>query len=154
MCSRFKPQIGHFAAILADGSVVTWGREGSVGDSSEVQDQLKGVRQIQATDDAFAAILADGSVVTWGPARHGGDSSAVRDQLRGVQQIQATGKAFAAILDDGSVVTWGDEHCGGDCSAVRDQLKGCAADSSHRLGICCHSGRWIRRYLGLCRQWR
>ena len=36
-------------------------------DSSEVQDQLKGVQQVQATScRAFAAILADGSVVTWG----------------------------------------------------------------------------------------
>ena len=60
------------------------------GDSSAVQDQLKGVQQIQATHGAFAAILEDGSVVTWGDANFGGDSSAVRDQLKGVQQIQAT----------------------------------------------------------------
>ena len=47
------------------------------GDSSAVQDQLKGVQQIQATDHAFAAILEDGSVVTWGYADFGGDSSAL-----------------------------------------------------------------------------
>ena len=80
-----------FAAILGDGSVVTWGIAGAGGGSSAVQDQLKGVQQIQATSSAFAAILADGSVVTWGDADFGGDSSAVRDQLKGVQQIQATG---------------------------------------------------------------
>ena len=62
-----------FAAILADGSVVTWGYASFGGDSSAVRDQLRGVQQIQATDHAFAAILADGSVVTWGDARHGGD---------------------------------------------------------------------------------
>ena len=55
-----------FAAILGDGSVVTWGFRG--GDSSAVQDQLSNVRQIQATERAFAAILANGSVVTWGDA--------------------------------------------------------------------------------------
>ena len=66
-------------------------RADSGGDSSAVQDQLKGVVQIQATGWAFAAILEDGSVVTWGDADYGGDSSAVRDQLKGVQQIQATG---------------------------------------------------------------
>ena len=54
---------GAFAAILADGSVVTWGRGG---DSSAVQDQLRNVQQVHATSFAFAAILADGSVVTWG----------------------------------------------------------------------------------------
>ena len=54
-----------FAAILGDGSVVTWGDDRHGGDSSAVRDQLKTVQQIQATnaliDDggAFAAILAD-----------------------------------------------------------------------------------------------
>ena len=48
------------------GRVVTWGAPDSGGDSSEVQDRLKGVQQVQANDRAFAAILADGSVVTWG----------------------------------------------------------------------------------------
>ena len=57
---------GAFAAILADGSVVTWGDEYLGANSWEVQDQLKGVQQVQATDKAFAAILSDGSVVTWG----------------------------------------------------------------------------------------
>ena len=40
--------------------VVTWGVAG--GDSSAVQDQLRNVQQIQASNGAFAAILGDGSV--------------------------------------------------------------------------------------------
>eukprot|EP00434_Breviolum_minutum_P028949 symbB.v1.2.025607.t1/scaffold2446.1/size186988/6 len=115
---------GAFAAILEDGSVVTWGAAGIGGDSSAVRDQLRDVQQIQANNVAFAAILADGSIVTWGDESRGGDSSAVRDQLRGIQQIQANNGAFAAILADGSVVTWGDALHGGDSSAVQDQLKG------------------------------
>ncbi len=115
---------GAFAAILQDGSIVTWGFADHGGDSSAVRRQLRGVLQIQATGKAFAAILEDGSVVTWGDAGYGGDSSAVRDQLTGVQQIQASYCAFAAILEDGSVVTWGDEYAGGDSSAVRCQLRG------------------------------
>ena len=35
-----------FAAILADGSVVSWGVAGSGGDSSAVQHELKNVQQI------------------------------------------------------------------------------------------------------------
>jgi hypothetical protein len=70
-----------FAAILADGSVVTWGNPYYGSDSSEAQDQLKGVRQIQSTGAAFAAIVADGSVVTWGFSHYGGDSSAVADHF-------------------------------------------------------------------------
>ncbi|OLP80298.1 hypothetical protein AK812_SmicGene39302 [Symbiodinium microadriaticum] len=111
-----------FAAILADGSVVTWGDADDGGNSSHVQEQLKDVQQIKATMNAFAAILGDGSVVTWGSADSGGDSSAVQDQLKDVQQIQATNTAFAAILGDGSVVTWGSSAAGGDSRAVQDQL--------------------------------
>ena len=42
-----------------------------------MQNQLKNVQHIQASDGAFAAILGDGSVVTWGEAEDGGDSSSV-----------------------------------------------------------------------------
>ena len=113
-----------FAAILGDGSVVTWGDADDGGDSSAVQAQLKDVQQIKATMNAFAAILGDGSVVTWGSASSGGDSSAVQDQLKDVQQIQGTNNAFAAILGDGSVVTWGSSAAGGDSKAVQHQLMG------------------------------
>ena len=61
-----------FAAILGDGSVVTWGNHRHGGDSSAAQDQLKNVQQLQAAEHAFAAILGDGSVVTWGHADWGG----------------------------------------------------------------------------------
>eukprot|EP00439_Symbiodinium_sp_Y106_P051050 s3215_g6.t2 len=111
------------AAVLGDGSVVTWGDASCGGDTSAVQSQLTNVQHIQATETAFAAILGDGSVVTWGDALNGGDSTAVHDQLTNVLQIQASDEAFAAILGDGSVVTWGDPVRGGDCGAVQDQLK-------------------------------
>ena len=55
-----------FAAILGDGSVVTWGYADHGGDISAVRAQLTNVQQIQATGYAFAAILGDGSVVSWG----------------------------------------------------------------------------------------
>ena len=60
---------------------MTWGEPDSGGDSSKVQDQLKSVQQVQATDSAFAAILPDASVVTWGDCLEGGDSSAVAPQF-------------------------------------------------------------------------
>ena len=125
-----KPQLAatqHAYALWChgDSTIVTWGDAARGGDSSAVQDQLRGVQQMQATGSAFAAILEDGSVVAWGDARYGGDSfPQFQDQLTGVQQIQATLVAFAAILADGSVVTWGDAARGGDSSAVQDQLRG------------------------------
>ena len=48
-----------FAAILGDGSVVTWGSSRKGGDSSAVRDQLKNVQSIQATMYAIAAIRGD-----------------------------------------------------------------------------------------------
>ena len=114
---------GAFAWFCPGGDrVVTWGYPDFGGDSSEVQEQLEGVQQIQANNGAFAAILADGLVVTWGEADSGGDSSEVQDQLKGVQQVQATSHAFAAILADGSVVTWSAPDFGGDSSAVATQF--------------------------------
>eukprot|EP00439_Symbiodinium_sp_Y106_P065820 s16_g10.t1 len=112
-----------FAAVLGDGSVVTWGHYQCGGDSSPVQDQLKDVQQIKSSNSAFAAVLSDGSVVSWGYPRFGGDSSAVQEQLSNVQQIGACSSAFAAVLGDGSVLTWGLAECGGDSNAVQHQLK-------------------------------
>ena len=112
-----------FAAILADGSVVTWGNPNHGGDSSRVQNQLKNVQHICGTASAFAAILEGGSVVTWGDPNYGGDSSRVQNQLKNVQHICGTASAFAAILEGGSVVTWGYPYHGGDSSRVQDQLR-------------------------------
>ena len=114
-----------FAAILEDGSVVTWGNALCGGDSSAVRDQLRVSQQIQATGGAFAAILEDGSVVTWGHAEYGGDSSAVRDQLKGVAADSSL--SLVHLLRfwkmDPSLPGVMQEY-GGDSSAVRDQLTG------------------------------
>ena len=66
-----KPQLAateHAYALWChgDSTTVTWGDADCGGDSSAVQDQLRGVQQMQAGGYAFAAILADGSVVTLG----------------------------------------------------------------------------------------
>ncbi|CAE7300760.1 unnamed protein product, partial [Symbiodinium sp. CCMP2456] len=70
-----------FAALREDGVVVSWGTLSGFSDSSSssesdsdpnevtiasIQDQLRDVREIQATKNAFAAIKEDGSVITWG----------------------------------------------------------------------------------------
>ena len=57
---------GAFAAILADGSVVTWGRAAQGFRCTTVPAGLRNVQHIQASrGGAFAAILGDGYVVTW-----------------------------------------------------------------------------------------
>lgn len=117
-----------FAAVKADGSVVTWGERSYGGDSSRVAGQLQSVEKIFATDYAFAALRRDGSVVTWGGAvgrsSSGGDSSPVQRRLQqGVEEIISTQRAFAARKADGSVVTWGPANYGGDSSAAAEFLR-------------------------------
>ena len=75
---QIQATMSAFAAILGDGSVVTWGDAECGGNSSAVKDQLKNVQQIQATSGAFAALLDDGFVVAWGAADCGSDGSACR----------------------------------------------------------------------------
>ena len=113
-----------FAALKEDGSVITWGRSSSGGDSSSVAEQLSsGVVQIFSNGFAFAALKDDDSVVTWGTSGWGGDSSSVADQLSsGVIKVFSNSGAFSALKDDGSIVTWGSTNHAGDSSSVADQL--------------------------------
>ena len=48
-----------FAAVLSNGSVITWGSPEYGGDRSAVQDQLVHVQEIQSANSAFAAIRTD-----------------------------------------------------------------------------------------------
>jgi hypothetical protein len=131
--------MGAFAAIKSNGSVVTWGLSSAGGDSRAVDSKLNGtvdVVQIFSNNGAFAALRADGSVVTWGDSYSGGDSSAVASKLDGTVRVMQVFSnfsdymdgvaygAFAALRVDGSVVTWGFSDDGGDSSAVASKLDG------------------------------
>ena len=106
-----------FAALYTDGSVSTWGRHSTGGDSSDV-DFTGGVATIVSSQRAFAALKNDGTVVTWGSSYFGGDSSAVASELTNVATLYSSAYAFVAHKTDGSVVTWGDASLGGDSSGV------------------------------------
>ena len=55
-----------FAALKSDGSVISFGRQDSGGDSSAVLSDLQSdVVSIFAGDHSFAALKTDGSLVTW-----------------------------------------------------------------------------------------
>ncbi|MFV0450020.1 MAG: DUF1176 domain-containing protein [Vibrio sp.] len=99
-----------YAALMHDGTVVTWGDEDLGGDSSSVQAELKKVKTIFPAIDAFAALKADGSVVAWGDKHRGGDASSVQGDLINVEKITYAANSFAAMRKDGSIVTWGDLH--------------------------------------------
>ena len=79
--TRLASSFDSFAAIMGDGSVVRWGHPDD-GDSGNVQEQLRNVQHIQATQTACAAIPDHGSVVTWGFPSNGGNCARVQEQLR------------------------------------------------------------------------
>ncbi len=111
--------VSAFAALRQDGTVVTWGDPSAGGDSSEVQDDLRDVVSVSASNAAFAALRQDGTVVTWGDPGAGGDSSEVQSDLYNVVEISSSFGAFAALREDGSVVTWGETSSGGDNTKIK-----------------------------------
>jgi uncharacterized protein YjbI with pentapeptide repeats/alpha-tubulin suppressor-like RCC1 family protein len=110
--------LGSFAALKSDGSIVTWGYSVYGGDSSSVSANLSsGVVSICNTYYAFAALKSDGSVVAWGHSLYGGDSSSVSASLTsGVVSVYSNSYSFAALKSNGSVVTWGNAQYGGNSS--------------------------------------
>ena len=112
-----------FAAVLENGTVVTWGDDLAGGDSSTVQHRLVNVQSISSSSLAFAALVGVGihsCVVTWGcpPC---GDSSKVQDQLTNVLQVKGSVDSFMAFKANGTVVTWGGDDMQ-ESSSVAEQL--------------------------------
>lgn len=117
--------IGAFAALRSDGSVVTWGVAGYGGDSSAVSANIaSGVSAVYSTQYAFAALKSDGSVITWGDSNFGADSSGVAFEVAsGIDALYTTDRAFAAVNGSGHTVAWGDSDYGGDTSLVDYNLR-------------------------------
>ena len=69
-----------FAAVLKDGTVISWGDAKYGGDCSGVKDQLKDVKMVKASFWAFAAICGSGQVVCWGDEAFGGSSEKVKER--------------------------------------------------------------------------
>ena len=105
-----------FAAIRADGHVITWGNKVCGGDSHHLRDQLTNVSEIQATDYAFAALKTTGEVVCWGHPRFGGNCR-VQSNVCSFG-IQSNNGAFAAFAK-GKVVAWGHEVHGTEAPMIK-----------------------------------
>ena len=107
-----------FAAMLANGTLVTWGDSKKGGDSSGLKTQLQNVYKVKGNRSAFTAILWNGSIVSWGDKSCGGKVSSL-NSARFAPSLHRTSQAFSAILQDGSIVCWGQ---GGNCAAVEHNL--------------------------------
>ncbi|CAE7948645.1 HERC2 [Symbiodinium sp. KB8] len=131
-----------FAAILWDGTVVTWGQDAWGGDCSMVQKQLREVREIQ---DIFRwVVTVMGNLGIAGQRR----GLRFRPLAADVQSIASSRGAFAALREDGRVVTWGCPRRGGDSGRVAGLLvEVCQIQSS------ADAFSAIRGVLGGCAEW-
>lgn len=100
-----------FAALMADGTVVTWGNARMGGDQGKAKHRLQSgeVERIYANSGSFAAVMENGDIVTWGHEREGGDSRSVQPVLRksSVSEVHPMGTAFLAVSQDDSAIVWG-----------------------------------------------
>lgn len=115
-----------FAAVRADGRVVTWGSEGAGGNSSQVQEtsillvgigMLKKTTRISFFVTSFVSIFWDDQKgpgcfidVSWFLMFLG---TLIQDQLHHVTLVASTDAAFAALRSDGLAICWGFSLFGG-----------------------------------------
>eukprot|EP01064_Diplonema_japonicum_P035111 TRINITY_DN7512_c0_g1_i1.p1 TRINITY_DN7512_c0_g1~~TRINITY_DN7512_c0_g1_i1.p1 ORF type:complete len:444 (+),score=105.04 TRINITY_DN7512_c0_g1_i1:1334-2665(+) len=99
------------AALLSDGTVFTCGNPLFGGDSSSVQEALRGIKKVVGFGSGFAAITAASRVVVWGMG------CALDQQLRAVLtdvvDLTTTYGAVAARHACGKVTVWGSPDYGG-----------------------------------------
>ncbi|WP_435260590.1 RCC1 domain-containing protein [Streptomyces sp. 1222.5] len=166
----FGTAFGHGVALLADGTVRSWGANGSgqLGDGTVLSHNapgpvvhLAGVIAIAAGGTHSMALLADRSVVTWGRNNCGqlgngaSADSSVPVQVEGLDKVIAiaAGLHHSLVLrEDGTVWAWGHNHNGqlgdGTCAArnvpaLVSGLTGVtqiAAGASHNLALVGSSG--------------
>ena len=137
-----------FAALLADDSIVTWGKEmNTSGNSDQWNDDdysyahnfgadssgsdLTNVRTVYGTTHSFAALKKDNTVVTWGNYTKIPLVFASEADLANVSAVYATAFSFAALKFDGTVVTWGDAREGGNSSGMNLTSVQTIAATSH-----------------------
>lgn len=95
-----------FAGIRSDGTVVTWGDSLLGGDSAQVSADLRGVKQIVASQRGFAALLATSEAVMWGESD--GGSVVASTTLQDVVNVVTTGESLVALTRQERVIRWPD----------------------------------------------
>ena len=103
-----------FAALKADGSVVTWGHSSSGGSqiasNNNVEELLtSNVKKIYSNKEAFCALKKDRTVVCWGNQSYGGNSETNKSggELKDVVKVFSHRYGFMALKSDKTVITWG-----------------------------------------------
>lgn len=103
----FKPGVGHFVALMSDGSVFCWRTSSELAQikiPANMTDQY-GVIRIAAGAYHSLALRADGKVFAWGDNKSGQINVPFIDKK--VVDVAATDYTSIALLEDGNLVVWG-----------------------------------------------
>jgi alpha-tubulin suppressor-like RCC1 family protein len=120
---------GGFAAILADGSVRSWGST-----SILTPPQITDAVDVVGGGSHFLARRAAGTVSAWGSNTQG--QSNVPAGIFGASMIAAGEDFSLAVYPDGSVVGWGSNSAGGlDAPALGASPRSIAAGNSHVYAV-------------------
>lgn len=95
--------MNHYLALLEDGSVVAWDRNGN---PMSVPAAVNKIKDIGAGYDFSVALKADGTVVAWG-SNNPGRVLNVPQGLNNVRAISVGWYFCLALKNDGTVVQWG-----------------------------------------------
>lgn len=98
--SQIYSNLGAFAALKQDGTVVAWGDPDCGGDINNAAEPLVNVKQLYASENTcgFAALTRDDKLIPWGMG--------MKQVLTGVRSFVLAEGLYAAIKQDGSVVSW------------------------------------------------
>ncbi|MBC3861101.1 hypothetical protein H8K32_03230 [Undibacterium jejuense] len=97
---------GAYAALKADGTVVSFGDPDSGGDSSSVKAQLTGVTQVVGTNYDFLALRKDGTVVGW-TGQFGWAIPTSNQTLSNVNNLTVDGTVGVATTNSGTASAFG-----------------------------------------------
>ncbi|MBX9578182.1 MAG: hypothetical protein K2W97_06880 [Chthoniobacterales bacterium] len=99
-----------FAALLNDGSLITWGDQDWGGVAPSLADG-KTFTSLIASQQGFSAFF-DGGVLVWGQSMPAGKIVTL-PQGKSISFLATTREAVAACFEDGSLQCWGVANCGG-----------------------------------------
>lgn len=99
-----------FAALLNDGSLITWG-DSDWGGVTPVLADGKIFTSLVASQQGFSAFF-NGGVLVWGQSMPEGKIVTL-PQEKSIAFLATTREAFAACFEDGSLQCWGVADCGG-----------------------------------------
>ena len=101
-----------FAALLADGSVYTWG-EGELTEYHvafparlSTTKRANKVIDIYANRGAFAALTISRQLHVWGSKFNGADTSVLQDKLQKVHKVYPFEEGFVALRRDNTAIAW------------------------------------------------